>query len=80
MNRTLFVEGAGFPGTSLWLYGASDSFYSLAYSRTNFEAFSAAGGLGSFHEFDRGPGLDGHFLTNDPVLWGKTMDSVIDQL
>ena len=39
VNRTLFVAGAAFPGPSLWLYGANDSFYILAHSRTNFDSF-----------------------------------------
>jgi len=80
VNRTLFVEGAGFPGSSLWPYGANDSFYGLAYSRGNFEAFSLAGGLGAFHEFERAPGLDGHFLVNDAALLGDTLDEFVDQL
>ena len=29
INRTLFVNGAAFPGPSLWLYGEYDSFYGL---------------------------------------------------
>ncbi len=80
VNRTLFVAGAAFPGTSLWLYGANDSFYSLAHSRTNFDSFSTAGGLGAFNEFTRAPGLNGHFLINDPQLWEVTMDDFPGQL
>lgn len=80
VNRTLFIEAAGFPGASLWLYGVNDSFYSLPYSRDLFAAFSAAGGLGSFHEFDRGPGRNGHFLVNDPDLWAASVDAFLAQL
>lgn len=80
VNRTLFVAGAAFPGTSLWLYGANDSFYSLAHSRTNFDSFSAAGGLGAFNQFTRAPGLNGHFLINDLQLWESTMDDFLSQL
>jgi dienelactone hydrolase len=80
VNRSLFVGGAGFPGRSLWLYGASDSFYGLAYSRSNFEAFAAAGGTGEFHVFTRAPGLNGHFLINDAELWAFTLDEFIDLL
>jgi len=80
VNRMLFVAGAAFPGTSLWLYGTNDSFYSLPYSRSNFDAFSTAGGLGIFHEFTRAPGLNGHFLINDPPLWGGTADVWLSQL
>jgi dienelactone hydrolase len=77
VNRLLFVDGATYAGTSLWLYGANDSFYSLSYSRSNFDAFSAAGGVGAFHEFTRAAGLNGHYLINDPPLWGNTMDTFL---
>lgn len=80
INRTLFVAGAGFPGPSLWLYGENDSFYSLAYSRTNYEAFSFAGGLGTMLELRRAPGLNGHFVINDPELWGPPMEDFLIQL
>jgi len=80
VNRTLFVSGAAFAGPSVWLYGANDSFYGLAYSRSNFDAFSQAGGLGAFHEFTRAPGLDGHFLINDPELWASAMEEFLGRL
>jgi dienelactone hydrolase len=79
VNGNLFVEGAAFPGTSLWLYAANDSFYSLDYSRGNFAAFTAAGGLGDFHEFTRAAGLNGHFLVDDPALWGDAVGSYVGQ-
>ena len=77
INRTLFTGGAAFPGPSLWLYGANDSFYSLPYSRSNFEAFTFAGGLGTMIELTRAPGLNGHFIINDPELWGPAMDDFL---
>jgi len=80
INRTLFQRGAAFPGVSLWLYGRNDTFYSIEHSRTNFAAFSAAGGVGDFHEFDRAPGLNGHFLINDAELWSATVDNFLDNL
>ncbi len=79
VNRSLFISGAAFPGASLWLYGRNDSFYSLPYSRGNFDAFTIAGGLAAFHEFSRAPGLNGHFLINDPELWEPTMDGYLGQ-
>ena len=79
INRTLFVNGAAFPGPSLWLYGANDSFYSLTYSRSNFDAFTLAGGLGSMSELTRSPGLNGHFIINDPSLWEPVLDDFLDQ-
>jgi dienelactone hydrolase len=79
INQTLFVDGAAFPGPSLWLYGANDSFYSLRYSRSNFDAFTAAGGLGTMIELTRSPGLNGHFIINDLELWEAVLDDFIDQ-
>ena len=80
VNRALFVAGAAFPGSSLWLYGVNDSFYKLAYSRGNFDAYRTAGGLGQFHELTRAPGLNGHFVINDLPLWEPEMDSYLNQL
>ena len=79
VNRALFVDGATFPGPSLWLYGENDSFYSLTYSRSNFDSFSMAGGLGHMFEFMRAPGLNGHFVINDLELWERDMDEFLAQ-
>lgn len=79
INRAMFVEGAQFPGASLGLYAANDSFYSLDYSRSNFDSFTVAGGLGDFREFTRAADLNGHFLINDPALWGEAMEDFISQ-
>ncbi|MDX1481485.1 MAG: CocE/NonD family hydrolase [Woeseiaceae bacterium] len=80
INRTLFVDGAAFGGPSIWLYAENDSFYSLAYSRSLYDAFTAAGGMGDFLEFARAPGLNGHFLVNDEALWSDAMDAFLDEL
>ncbi len=80
VNRTLFVEGAAFAGRSLWLYGENDSFYSLSYSRTNFDSFSLAGGVGTMIEITRAPGLNGHFVINDRELWERDMDEFLTGL
>jgi dienelactone hydrolase len=80
VNRRLFVDGAAFPGPTLWLYGANDPFYRLPYSHTNFDAFSSAGGIGEFRGLTRAPGLNGHFLINDPELWSWPMDQFLDRL
>ena len=80
VNRALFVAAASFPDDSLWLYGNNDSFYSIAHSQANFDAFSNAGGLGTFNVYTRAAGLNGHFLTNDPHLWGPDIDAYIADL
>ena len=80
MNRSLFVDGAAFPGRSLWIYAENDSFYSLGHSRANFDAFTRAGGVGEFEVFRRDPGLNGHFIINDTERWGATADAYKDGL
>ena len=80
VNAALFVDGAGFPGPTLWLYGVRDSFYGLPYSRSNFDAYTCAGGLGQFHAFTRAPGLNGHFVINDQALWEDLMDRFVESL
>ena len=80
VNRALFADAAGFPGATLWLYGEADSFYTTPYSRANFDAYTAAGGLGRFIVHARAPGLDGHFLINDPSLWSDDLAAYLDAL
>lgn len=77
VNRTAFQLGAAFAGETLWLYAANDPFYSLAHSRGNFDAFVGAGGRGRFEIFTRAPGLNGHFLVNDPSLWGDELEAYL---
>ena len=80
VNRTLFQQGATYQGLSLWIYATNDSFYSVDYSRTNFDAFSRAGGLGDFHVYARAPGLNGHFILNDPDTWGQDAATYLNQI
>ncbi|MEJ2513678.1 MAG: CocE/NonD family hydrolase [Gammaproteobacteria bacterium] len=80
VNRGLAVYAAAFPGDTLWLYGNNDSFYSVAHSRANFDAYTAAGGLGEFRVYTRAPGLNGHFLANDPGLWGPDVEAYLGAL
>ncbi|HEX5787310.1 MAG TPA: prolyl oligopeptidase family serine peptidase [Woeseiaceae bacterium] len=78
VNKNLFTRAAANPGPTIWLYGRNDSFYSIEYSRSNHEAFAGAGGSGAFHEFTRAAGLDGHFVANDPALWGAAVDDFLE--
>lgn len=80
VNRTLFEQGAAFQGPSLWLYATGDSFYSLDHSQANFAAFTAAGGQGTLEIFTRAAGLNGHFLVNDPALWGDELAAWLGQV
>ena len=80
VNRSTFVRGAPFPAETLWQYGLNDPFYSVAHSRANFDAFTAAGGKGRFTVHDRGGTLNGHFLLDDPALWESEMDAYLARL
>jgi dienelactone hydrolase len=75
VNRTLFEDGAAGMAPALWLYARNDSFYGIGHSRGNFDAFVAAGGTGEFHEYSRAAGLEGHYLINDPPLWGAAVSA-----
>ncbi len=77
VNRTLLGAGASFPDDTLWLYANNDTFYSVAHSQQNFDAFTNAGGLGTFNVYTRAAGLDGHFVMNDPALWGDDLDAYL---
>lgn len=77
INRRLFEAGAPWSVPSIWLYGLNDSFYPIGYSRGNFDAYTLAGGMGSFHEYDRGGTLNGHFLLGDEVLWDQDLDAFL---
>ncbi len=79
VNHDVFARGGTFPGSSIWLYAENDSFYSISHSRSNFDAFLAAGGQGSFHVYERAPGLNGHFLFNDEFLWGQDLADYVAQ-
>ena len=80
VNRSLFVDGAAFPGRSLWIYAENDSFYSLDHSRANFDAFSRAGGVGDLEVLRRESGRNGHFIINDAERWGSVVDAYVDGL
>ena len=80
INRSLFVDAARFPGTSLWLYGENDSFYSLPFSRGNFDAFTLAGGMGTMVALDPGTGRNGHFIINDLSLWETVVEAFLEQV
>lgn len=79
-NRALFTRAGRFDRETIWIYGENDSFYSMSHSRSNFEAFRAAGGRGSFHAFTRAPGLNGHLITNDPQSWTPVLDAFVRSL
>ena len=80
VNRPTFAASAAFRGPTHWIYAHGDSFYSIAHSQANFDAFAAAGGLGQFLVYTRAPGLNGHFVINDPPLWGADLGGFLARL
>ena len=79
VNPALFARGAHYGRPTLWLYGRSDPFYSIAHSRANFAAFEQAGGHGTFLDFDV-PGGFGHGLIGHPELWSGPVSRYLDSL
>jgi dienelactone hydrolase len=79
INVTLFQRGGTFSHPTLWLYGNHDSFYSLDNSRANFAAFQAAGGKGSFFDFEV-PGGNGHLVIYSPPLWTDQVDRYLQAI
>ena len=77
INPVAFKQGAAFAWPTLWLYGENDSFYALAHSRKNFEAFTAAGGKGHFETFTLEPGTNGHSLIAQQGLWGAAVEAFL---
>ena len=79
INGALFKRGGTFPHPTLWLYGNHDPFYSLDHSRANFAAFQAAGGKGSFFDFEV-PGGNGHMVIYSPTLWTDHVDRYLQAI
>ncbi|MPZ35188.1 MAG: alpha/beta fold hydrolase [Rhodospirillales bacterium] len=79
INQTLFQRGASYGLPTLWLYGKDDKYYSIAHSRSNFEAYRRAGGKGTLLEFNVGV-IDGHDLIADPSLWKPTIGEYLDSI
>lgn len=79
VNQQLFNRDASRVPPSLWLYGDDDPFYPLSHSRANFAAFQAAGGRGTFHEYQPLPRSNGHQIDRFPFLWSDTMALYLTQ-
>jgi dienelactone hydrolase len=79
VNGTLFKCGGTFPHPTLWLYGNQDPHYSLDHCRANFAAFQAAGGKGSFFDFEV-PGGNGHRVIHSPPLWTGHVDRYLNSI
>jgi dienelactone hydrolase len=77
INQELFRRGAAFGHSTIWLYGETDPFYPLSHSRSNFAAFQAAGGKGTFHEYTPPPWESGHNISTIPGLWSSTLEDYL---
>jgi dienelactone hydrolase len=77
INQNLFTRGTAFGQPTLWLYGENDPFYPLSHSRSNFAAFQAAGGKGTFHEYTPPPWESGHNISAVPTLWSSTLEAYL---
>jgi dienelactone hydrolase len=78
VNQLLVTRGARYTADTLWLYGEGDPFYSLSHSRANFTAFRAAGGRGTFSEFEVPPNpFGGHGLFAYPNVWAAAVDAYL---
>lgn len=80
VNTVSFRRAAAFASPMLWLYGENDPFYRITHSKSNFEAFTQAGGKGSFKVFDAGSGRNGHGIISQSDLWRSAMDDYLKQL
>jgi dienelactone hydrolase len=74
VNAELFKRGTTFKSPTLWLYGDKDPFYPLSHSRGSFEAFTSAGGTGSFNEYTLPDGVSGHSVASYPQLWDPAVE------
>ncbi|MBT2321443.1 alpha/beta hydrolase [Variovorax paradoxus] len=80
INPVIARRGAAFAGPTVWLYAENDPFYSTAHSRSNFDAFVAAGGQGQFHVLETLPGQDGHHVVALAGLWGPVVDHLLGRI
>jgi hypothetical protein len=63
----------------LWLYGEHDPFYEIQHSRNNYASFQAAGGRGTFLEFNV-PGGYGHAVLSAPKLWEEPVAEYLSSI
>ncbi|MGE0441562.1 MAG: alpha/beta hydrolase family protein [Gemmatimonadales bacterium] len=73
INTATFRRGAASGVPTLWLYGEGDPFYGLEHSRSNFDAFVAAGGDGEWWQVAPAAGTNGHQIIRTPALWAEAV-------
>jgi predicted esterase len=80
IHADLFGRGGAFAKPMLWLYGNNDSFYPLAHSRAGYDAFRAAGGKATFHEYHDIGELNGHLIIALQQAWTRDVDAYLASL
>lgn len=80
INHNIFKRGSSFKGKTIWLYGQQDPFYSIEHSRSNFNAFKEAGGLGEFYDYKVHGENNGHGLMFTPPLWQAQLEQYLSQI
>jgi dienelactone hydrolase len=83
LNRRLFAAAGRTAVPSLSLYGERDPYYSIPFSRQNFEAYIGAGGKGSMEVLavpPGSPGATGHRILFFPEVWHQSVDRFIGSL
>lgn len=80
INGVTFRRGSPFKGSTLWLYGESDPFYSNSHSKKNYDSFIKAGGIGVFQSYIVPGAMSGHDLILYPELWRDLLDSYLAAL
>jgi dienelactone hydrolase len=85
-SRYLAAAGKTARVKELWLYADYDPYYSLAYTRKNFDAFRANGGSGDFVAYKDVPGIapgevgNGHALFGHVDMWEGAVAAYLRQI
>lgn len=79
INTVTFEEAAKGGTPTIWLYGRDDPFYSIEHSKSNFDAFVAKGGQGTFHVFNAPPAGNGHGIGRDASIWQEVVWNFVNK-
>lgn len=80
INNSTFAKTASYKKPTLWLYGQNDPFYSIAHSKSSFDAFVAAGGKGTFEVLTLGFLRNDHQIIRNKSVWEAAITSYLKLL
>jgi len=81
INTATFAGAAAKAGVpTLWMYGQGDPFYSIEHSKSNFDAFIAAGGQGQFFALEPVGVENGHGILGNTKLWQSQVSAFVEQI